>query len=166
MKKWLVIIIFIVLVIVLVSWTLIASSYKEIDNYVQNISEKNLITDHSTFYTVDEILNRFLQKFVDANKDEVYDLMSTNYKMNKKKEEFDKAYEDFRSIILYENTSEYEQGQYIGKSEGLLNKLYKVSSNLYVCLLKSEYNENNYYVLLRLNDREKTFQILDFETIK
>lgn len=168
MKKVIFVTVTMILIIILLIWILYAFQYKSIDSYIAELNEDKLVKDNTTFYTLDNVINKFLATLVVDEIKDAYPMMSFKYKLNNDKKTFEKNILAFKNVILANggDNSIIMLGEKIGKSEGILKKLYRYSDSIYIGELVNEISDNKYYIAVELNNIEKTFTILGFKESK
>lgn len=120
-------------------------------------SLEDIISDFVSSYTIEEVYNSETESSITY--EDYYNALSENYRKFLGKERYLEVSSSFLKKFMIEN--EYEGASM--ESSGLIDSVYSVEENVYLCNLTSKIKESSGYIVIGLNPEEKSFSIMYME---
>jgi len=141
-------------------------NYKEITTATDIIYLGEEVTDRHTYYTLEAIINQYLDSYINPYNDEdkmmyedYYNCLSKYYKKHLSKRKYKQVAEKFLNKFYINMNSDYE-AMYTYQ---LLKAVYAFENNVYLCKLESKRNNEVGYIAFQVNESEFAFNIVYIE---
>lgn len=141
-------------------------NYKEITSAIDVIYLGEKVTDRDTYYTLETIVNQYLNSYINPYNDEekimyedYYNYLTENYRKHLSRKEYIEVAEKFLNKFYININSDYE-AMYTYQ---LLKEVYAFDNNVYLCKLESKRNNHIGYIAFQINESELAFNIVYIE---
>jgi len=140
-------------------------NYKEIESATDVMYLGEKITDRQTYYTLENIINQYLNSYINTNNeekimyDDYYNYLTENYRKHLSKKEYKEVSENFLNKFYINIDSDYE-AMYTYQ---VLKEIYKLEDSVYLCRLYSKRNNETGYIAIQLFESDLTFNIVYIE---
>lgn len=139
-------------------------NYKEIETATDVMYKGERVTDRTVFYTLETIINEYLNSYINTNNDkekimydEYYNYLTESYKGYLNKKEYKEVAKNFLNKF-YVDTGDGSMYTY-----QLLKDIYKFDNDVYLCKLTSKRNNETGYIALQINEAKQAFKIVYIE---
>ncbi len=141
-------------------------NYKKITTATDVMYKGEIVTDRETYYTLEKIINQYLDSYINTNNDEektmydsYYKYLTENYKGYLSKKEYIEVAEKFLNKF-YVNINDNYETMYTYQ---ILKDIYSFDNNIYLCVLQSNRNNEKGYIALQVNKEQSLFKIVYIE---
>lgn len=124
------------------------------------------VTDRDTYYTLEAIVNQYLNSYIKENNDnekimyeDYYNFLTENYRSHLSKKEYIEVAKNFLNKFYVNINSDYETMY----TYQILKEIYAFDNNIYMCKLESKRNNEVGYIAFQLNESELAFKIVYIE---
>lgn len=141
-------------------------NYKEITTATDVIYMGQKVTDRDTYYTLETIVNQYLNSYINENNDDekimyedYYNYLTEGYKKHLSKKEYIEVAKNFLNKFYVNINSDYETMY----TYQILKDIYDMGNNIYMCKLQSKRNNEIGYIAFQVNQSELAFNIVYIE---
>lgn len=128
------------------------------------------VQDRTIYWTLDKIISDYIGSYSsDVTYDNIgdnnvtyedyYDALYEGYQKYLKKEGYLETAKNFLQKFMIQNDVE----AYSMETEGLIDSIYMVEENIYLCNLSSKIQQTNAYIIIGLNTDNLSFKIMYME---
>jgi len=140
-------------------------SNENIEDYIIDVNENimdengemkasNLVQSYSTFYTVQDALQNYIQYLIDQKYADTYSILSGDIRSKYSKEEY------VQKIATYSETHFNTKNGYV--NNGKLRKAYEIKQNTYICDVEN-INGEMIRIGIALNPNSYTYKVFYIE---
>lgn len=140
--------------------------YKEITSATDIMYKGTEITDREIYYTLETIINQYLDSYINPYDDEekvmyqdYYKYLAKNYRKYLGKSKYKEVAEKFLNKFYININSDYESMY----THQLLKNVHAFDNNIYLCELESKRNNEVGYIAFQVNESECAFNIVYIE---
>lgn len=140
-------------------------NYKKITTATDVMYLGELVTDRTTYYNLENIVNQYLDSYIEDNNEDTdnyekyYDYLTENYRRYLGKKEYMEVAEKFLNKFYININSAYESMY----TYQLLKDIYKFENNVYLCVLENKSNNEIGYIAVQMKESDSTFKIVYIE---
>lgn len=137
------------------------------------------VKDRKLYFTLESIISKYILSYddaVDSNNNKVdleinsdysykdyYEALNEDYKKYLDKEGYIKVAKFFLDKFFIESVGENIEIQYFMDTNQLIQGVYEIDENMYICRLYSSYNKTEGYIGIYLDEENTQFQIFIIE---
>lgn len=141
-------------------------NYKKITTATDVIYLGEKVTDRTTYYTLETIVNQYLDSYINRYNDEekvmyedYYNYLTDNYKKHLSKSKYKEVAKKFLNKFYVNINSDYETMY----THQILKDIYAFDNNIYLCKLESKRNSEIGYIAFQISESELAFNIVYIE---
>lgn len=141
-------------------------NYSKITTATDVIYLGERVTDRQTYYTLETIVNQYLNSYINVYNeedkemyDDYYNYLSVNYKKHLSKRKYKEVAEKFLNKFYVNIQSDYETMY----TYQILTDIYAFENNVYLCKLENKRNGENGYIAFQVNESQYAFNIVYIE---
>lgn len=136
--------------------------YSAIESGEDVIKNHKLTFDREIYYTLDGILEKFINAYSDIGSTrsykDYYKTLNSEYKKELSKSEFIEECDKFFSVLKISTDSVMEDVA-VYQTENIIRTIYDLDDDMYVCVVGLTSSNEYAYIGIKLNTTQKTFEI-------